>query len=116
MRVINERDELEKQRDALVAENATLIGFGETLVEMHNGLYASGEGFHDEGAIAYQQASLNAEISEFESIELPATESAIAEIGAMAVEQLISDRKREWLESYIDDAQQFANKLRGGGV
>lgn len=54
---------------ALAAENAVMKAFGDKLYSMYKGLEASGGGFHDEQSIPYQQAALDAAISEFEKIK-----------------------------------------------
>lgn len=96
--------ELEKQRDGLVAElNA--------VENIHADAVFITDDDYDKCPDGVKKV-----ISSLAVMSLPASKVAIAEIGAKAVEKLISDRKREWLESYIDDARQFANKLRGGGV
>ncbi|GKV89335.1 hypothetical protein [Pectobacterium carotovorum] len=102
--------EVEIRLDALVAENAALK---HAISEINN----SAEEVEHDGHLTFviNPDYLHCAVDLIES-ETPTTDAAIAEIGARAVEQLISDRKREWLESYIDDAQQLANKLRGGGA
>lgn len=47
--------------------------------------------------------------------ETPATDAFLAEVRAQGVEMLTADRKSEWMDSYIDDANEFAEQLRKGG-
>lgn len=47
--------------------------------------------------------------------ETPATDAAISEIKAQGVDELIADRKSEWMFSYCEDAAEFAANLRSGG-
>lgn len=47
--------------------------------------------------------------------ETPATDTFLAEVRAQGVEMLTADRKSEWMDSYIDDANEFAEQLRKGG-
>ncbi|WP_256867382.1 hypothetical protein, partial [Salmonella enterica] len=46
--------------------------------------------------------------------ETPATDVFLAEVRAQGVEMLTADRKSEWMDSYIDDANEFAEQLRKG--
>ena len=48
-------------------------------------------------------------------IKTPATDAFLAEVLAQGVEMLTADRKSEWMDSYIDDANEFAEQLRKGG-
>ncbi|HBE3005174.1 hypothetical protein [Escherichia coli] len=48
-------------------------------------------------------------------IKTPATDAFLAEVRAQGVEMLTADRKSEWMDSYIDDANEFAEQLRKGG-
>lgn len=50
------------------------------------------------------------------NIETPATDAFLAEVRAKGVEMLIADRKSEWMDSYIDDAKEFAAQLRKGAA
>lgn len=93
--------ELERQRDALVAENAAIKVANEKLIR-------------DQQA-AWPIGLLDSFISEH-SPETPSTDAALREIGAKAVEALIKNKKSEWLETYISDAQVFAQQLREGKV
>ncbi|HCW0179623.1 TPA: hypothetical protein OW286_002982 [Citrobacter freundii] len=43
-----------------------------------------------------------------------ATDAILAEVRGQGVEMLIADRKSEWMDSYIDDAKEFAAQLRKG--
>ena len=100
--------DLEKQRDGLVAENA---GLKEAMRKLDSWggieFYSSAWEFNNNDG--YEAAVLL-------DIETPATDAAIAEIGAKAVELLIKNKKSEWLETYISDAQDFSQQLREGGV
>lgn len=98
----------------LVAENAALKSFGNKLDEMHNYLNGSGTGIQGGAEAACQQAALEAAMEEFDAINTPATDSAIAEIKAQGVDELIADRKSEWMVSYCEDAANFAANLRAG--
>ncbi|WP_250665927.1 hypothetical protein [Escherichia coli] len=46
--------------------------------------------------------------------ETPATDAFLAEVRAQGVEMLTAYRKSEWMDSYIDDANEFAAQLRKG--
>ncbi|EBQ4336310.1 hypothetical protein DU195_22680 [Salmonella enterica subsp. enterica serovar Telhashomer] len=48
-------------------------------------------------------------------IKTTATDAFLAEVRAQGVEMLTADRKSEWMDSYIDDANEFADQLRKGG-
>ncbi len=50
--------QLAAERDAVVAENATLKAFGDKLYSMYKGLETSGGGFHDDQSISYQQFNM----------------------------------------------------------
>lgn len=78
--------QLGAERDAVVAENVGLRGFGDKLYSMYKGLETSGGGFHDEQSITYQQAALDAAMSEFEGIKTPATDEYAASLRAEGVE------------------------------
>lgn len=45
---------------------------------------------------------------------MPTTDSFLAEVRAQGVEMLTADRKSEWMDSYIEDASEFAAQLRKG--
>jgi len=47
-------------------------------------------------------------------LETPATDAAITEIKARGVDELIAERKSEWMASYCEDAEEFAANLRAG--
>ncbi|HGB5896527.1 TPA: hypothetical protein ACIVVN_004983 [Salmonella enterica subsp. enterica serovar Kottbus] len=47
-------------------------------------------------------------------VENPDTDAFLAEVRAQGVEMLTADRKSEWMDSYIDDANEFAEQLRKG--
>ena len=51
-----------------------------------------------------------------DEIKTPATDAFLAEVRAQGVEMLTADRKSEWLDSYIEDASEFAAQLRQGGA
>ncbi|MBN3043464.1 hypothetical protein H4F47_11120 [Pectobacterium brasiliense] len=111
--------EVEIQRDALVAENAALKGLGDKLAEMSNGLMSSGGGYHDTGAITYQQAALDAAMDALDEIKTPATDAAISAIAAKAVDEFAKfyAEESQYLEpELMECAKVYANKLRGGGV
>ena len=59
---------------------------------------------------------LSPHIHEMTTIKTPATDAFMAEVRAQGVEMLTADRRREWMDSYIDDANEFAAQLRKGGV
>lgn len=113
---------------ALAAENAVMKAFGDKLYSMYKGLEASGGGFHDEQSIPYQQAALDAAISEFEKIKTPATDAFLAELLAHGVELFAESQKeyvrknRNELDSMTRaaycgsavDAERFAAQLRKG--
>lgn len=46
--------------------------------------------------------------------ETPATGAFLAEVRAQGVEMLTADRRSEWMDSYIDDANEFAAQIRKG--
>lgn len=54
-------------------------------------------------------------LPEIYDIKTPATDAFLAEVRAQGVEMLTADRKSEWMDSYIDDANEFAEQLRKGG-
>ncbi|PPE64197.1 hypothetical protein [Pectobacterium brasiliense] len=111
--------ELERQRDALVAELSSLKSFSDRLVDMHNGLNGSGGGIYDEDSITYQQAALSAAMDAFDEIKTPTTDSALREIGAKAVEKCAEtllgndDISVDYEYSAI---RAFAQQLREGKV
>lgn len=99
--------ELEKQRDGLVAENSALK--------------------KDCGADGSYRDCPNCDFSQYiESHETPATDAAIAEIGAKAVEDAAMGFHEKAYAAFEDSEEyglyiraellQFANKLRGDGV
>ena len=47
---------------------------------------------------------------------MPTTDSFLAEVRAQGVEMLTADRKSEWMDSYIEDASEFAAQLRKGAA
>nr|HAT2257812.1 hypothetical protein [Citrobacter freundii] len=47
---------------------------------------------------------------------MPATDAFLAEMRAQGVEMLTAYRKSEWMDSYIDDANEFAAQLRKGAA
>ncbi|KAF0679424.1 hypothetical protein [Enterobacter hormaechei] len=47
-------------------------------------------------------------------VATPATDAFLAEMRAQGVEMLTADRRSEWMDSYIDDANEFAAQLRKG--
>ncbi|WP_247751274.1 hypothetical protein [Citrobacter freundii] len=50
------------------------------------------------------------------STETPATDVYLAEVRAQGVDMLTANRKSEWMDSYIDDANEFAAQLRKGAA
>ncbi|GKV75574.1 hypothetical protein PEC106568_07480 [Pectobacterium carotovorum subsp. carotovorum] len=120
--------ELERQRDALVAELSSLKGFSDQLIEMHNGLNGSGGGIYDEGSITYQQAALDAAMDAFDEIQTPTTDAALREIGAKAVDEFSSEIGEMYqrykpntiqakaLKCVVMHAVGFAQRLREGKV
>ncbi len=47
-------------------------------------------------------------------MQIPAYKAFLAELRAQGVEMLTADRKSEWMDSYIEDASEFAAQLRKG--
>ena len=45
-----------------------------------------------------------------------AADAILAEVRAQGVEMLTANRKSEWMDSYIDDANEFAAQLRKGAA
>ncbi len=72
----------------LVAENVALKSFGNRLDEMHNDLNGSGTGIQGGAEVACQQVALEAAMEEFDAIQTPATNAAIAEIKASELDDL----------------------------
>lgn len=70
------------ERDVLAAENMGLKAFGDKLSEMHNALNGEGTGIQGRAEVACQQVALEAAMEEFDAIETPATNAAIAGIKA----------------------------------
>lgn len=96
--------ELEKQRDALIAENAALKVANKKLIS--------------EQQAAWPIGLLDSFIAEHEP-ETPSTDAAIAEIGALAVDGFAKfyAEESQYLEpELMECAKVYANKLRGGGV
>lgn len=122
-------DNLEAKCATLAAENAVMRAFGDKLYSMYKGLEASGGGFHDEQSIPYQQAALDAAISEFEKIKTPETDAFLAEVRARGVEMyadnldnVADDAERgvfdyavKFLRSEASSVRLFADQLRKGG-
>lgn len=77
---------LELKVAQVVAENAGLMKFGETLFLMHAGLNGSGTGIQGEHEVACQQVALDAAMDEFGEIKTPATDAAIANIQVQGVD------------------------------
>ncbi len=48
------------------------------------------------------------------ALEPKSTDAAIAELRAQGVDELIADRKSDWMVSYCEDAADFAANLRAG--
>lgn len=110
---------LEAKCAALAAENAVMKAFGDKLYSMYKGLEASGGGFHDEQSIPYQQAALDAAISEFEKIKTTATDAFLDEVRAQGVESAISQALMDEIPvnrmQFISRMTDFAAQLRKVG-
>ncbi|KHS76983.1 hypothetical protein QT13_01710 [Pectobacterium brasiliense] len=121
----NERiAELEKQRDGLVAENSALksslqVAFDE--MESHHdtdGLFSTDADGEPMDALI-RLCDAQGEIEKIIKAENPATDAAIAEIGARAVDGFAKfyAEESQYLEpELMECAKVYANKLRGGGV
>ena len=75
----------------LVAENAALRSFCNKLDEMRNDLNGEGTGIQGKTEVAIQQVALEAAMEEFDAINTPATDAAIAEIKAQGVDEFLND-------------------------
>lgn len=104
----------------LVAENSALKSFGNKLDEMHNDLNGEGTGIQGRAEVACQQAALEAAMEEFDAIETPATDAAIAEIGAKSVDEYaLAFRENTNMDfacnrGFYHGALDFAANLRAG--
>ncbi|WP_447843345.1 hypothetical protein [Enterobacter asburiae] len=97
--------ESEARCAALAAENAGL----KALIEQHaNSVAVCPNCSHEEPSETDDIVAL------YRSMETPATGSFLAEVRAQGVEMLTADRRYEWMDSYIDDANEFAALLRKG--
>lgn len=47
-------------------------------------------------------------------LQIPVYNASLAEVRAQGVDMLTANRKSEWMDSYIDDANEFAAQLRKG--
>jgi hypothetical protein len=134
LRKLEDRNELERQLSAKTISEQNII----------NAFGISGEGAHSKLVIEYVHGLVaeNSELKQFpeqivsfvgklgtsevghdtrEKIETAAkrikminSDAAIAEIKAQGVDELIADRKSEWMVSYCEDAADFAANLRAG--
>lgn len=106
--------ELEKQRDALVAEN---VGF-KSLADDRRTFIMNGVqlGYIKVPTVESDPALETIRVAVSPQVESPATDDAVRELMARGVDELISQRKSEWLDTYIDDAKLFAQQLREGKV
>ncbi|WP_336821657.1 hypothetical protein [Cedecea sp. VD19] len=82
---------LTAQVQGLAAENAELKAFGDKLNEMHNDLNGTGTGIQGGYEVACQQLGLEAAMEEFDAIETPVTDAALAEIRAQGVDAFAAD-------------------------
>lgn len=99
--------ELRKVRNeavALAVENAGLKKF---ITQECHVAHVEPETFYEEEITRY----VNADGYEPET---PATDSFLAEVRAQGVDMLTADRRSEWMDSYIEDANDFAAQLRKG--
>lgn len=91
---------------------------------MHNALSGEGTGIQGSAEVACQQAALESAMEEFDAIETPATDAAIAELRAQGVDLFAVDLGRVYqqlrptstqakaLKSVIYMAQVFISSLR----
>ncbi|HDG1683773.1 TPA: hypothetical protein PFE14_004267 [Kluyvera ascorbata] len=112
-------ESLRHQLAAVVAENAGLKKFGETLFEMHNALNGSGTGIQGNYEAVCQQLGLEAAMDALDEIETPATDAAIANIQAQGVEMFAShlrtnDNGASVCKMIALGADEFAAQLRQG--
>ncbi|KMK17772.1 hypothetical protein ABW09_12045 [Pluralibacter gergoviae] len=103
---------------------AALKAFGDKLSEMHNALNGEGTGIQGRAEVACQQVALESAMEEFDAIETPATDAAIAELRAQGVDLFAVDLGRVYqqlrptstqakaLKSVIYRAQVFISSLR----
>lgn len=113
-----------EQRDALVVEAAALKAFGDKLSDMHNDLNGEGTGIQGRAEVACQQIALEAAMEEFDAIETPAADAAIAALradaGATAIEQFALLMRSPGDDPFLDAvaegvagaADNFARQLR----
>lgn len=86
--VVQQRDALEKKLADVVAENAELKKFGDTLFEMSKSLNGAGVGIQGNYEVACQQIGIDAAIDAFDEIETPATDAFINSLMGKSVEAL----------------------------
>ena len=113
--VVQQRDELEKKLADVVAENAEMKKFGDTLFEMSKSLNGAGVGIQGNYEVACQQLGIDAAIDAFDEIETPATDAFTRELMARGVEAFAKDWKGAASYSQISEmANKFAVQLRKG--
>lgn len=113
--VVQQRDALEKKLVAVVAENAELKKFGDTLFEMSKSLNGAGVGIQGNYEVACQQIGIDAAIDAFDEIETQATDAFTRELMARGVEAFAKDWKGAASYSQISEmANKFAAQLRKG--
>ncbi|MEB7343764.1 hypothetical protein AB9B64_16390 [Enterobacter hormaechei] len=95
-------EELEARCAALAAENAGLKAEHELAVQYMEELRAN--------FTMYKKFKCQSQ----SDVATPATDAFLAEVRAQGVEMLTADRRSEWMDSYIDDAREFAAQLRKG--
>ncbi|EAY3635140.1 hypothetical protein GSH48_001103 [Salmonella enterica] len=88
----------------LAAENAAIKAMNDCLSEELRG-------YESDGAFEGPKMHLL-----WWKTETPATDDFLAEVRAQGVEMLTACRKSEWMDSYIDDAIEFAAQLRKGAA
>lgn len=98
-----------KTIEALAAENEVLKLFGGKLNEMHGRLNGEGVGIQGRAEVACQQIALESAMEEFDAIETPATDAAIAEFRAQGVELFEQQMHADITNT---DALEFAQQLR----
>lgn len=128
--VVQQRDELEKKLVAVVAENAELKKFGDTLFEMSKSLNGTGVCIQGNYEVACQQLGIDAAIDAFDKIETPVTDAFTRELMAKGVDALAVKYRnmietmhpdtiaygalKQEFESVIKEANKFADQRRKG--
>lgn len=122
-------EKLVQERDALAAENAGLKDFvktcfraaadgasldGADIQELGERLGLFGRETYQPVLHGYICGHEAGEDTVYVMKETPATSAFLAEVRAQGVEMLTTDRKSEWMDSYINDANDFAAQLRKG--